>query len=374
MGKLPTNLKETDRMIKVRIMSSEGVLKIREGFRECKKQERQMKRLMAFNRYRKTLGEENDISDRVITTEEIVTIASNIKQKGKISDKDLALLKYGLTQSNDNIVAFLKVSGALHSLVREMTDISSGLISSAIDCCCNLSLGEPKACMQVAKAASPYLISHLHGLNYSLMNTCLWTLGNLVASDIKIWRIIRSQGFLPGLLRTLECPELLENSSYALLHYVCTGLHELEKSELEDILKAILKMKILLDDIYWTLHLLTYLKELHSLLLRSGIVRQCLQLIHQLPINAQSIKTVTPALRIIGNLITEETGQVGVELLHEWNTTAVIAEKVLASGYQHLRNEFCWLVGNIVNHPSIIVQDIIKHRMNEFVLLENIFF
>lgn len=102
-------------------MSSEGVVKLREDVRENKKQERQAKRLVEFNRHRKTLGEESDISDRVVTSEEIVTIAKCIKHRGQTTDRDLALLKYALIQSNNNIVAFLKVPGALHSLVREMT-------------------------------------------------------------------------------------------------------------------------------------------------------------------------------------------------------------------------------------------------------------
>lgn len=355
-------------------MSSEAVHKLREDIRECKKQERQEKRLIEFNRCRRMLGEEYSISDRVITPEEIVTIARNIKHKGQTTEKDLALLKYGLIQSNDNIVAFLKVPGSLHSLVREITDLSSDLTLSAIDCCCNLSLGEPKACVQVAKAASPYLISHLHGLNYGLMNMCLWTFGNLAASDVKVWRIIRTQGLLPALLHTLEIPELLQNSSYALLHYVNAGLHEMERSELEKVSKEILKMKVVPDDIYWTLHLLTYVKELHGFLLETGVVKKCIELLYFLPINAEHIKTITPVLRITGNLVTEKTGEVALELLHEWNTVLVIGEKLLSCDYQHLCNEFCWVIGNIVNHPAPAIQDMIKSKGNELRVLEQKFF
>lgn len=354
-------------------MSAESVQKLREGVREYKKQERQEKRLIEFNRCRKTLGEENDISDRIITSEEIATIGRRVKQKGQITDKDLALLKYGLLQSNNNIVAFLKIPGALHSLVREMTDLNSDLALSAIDCCCNLSLGEPKACIQVAKAASPYLISYLHGLNYRLMNSCLWTFGNLAASDIKTWRIIRTQGLLPALLCTIEIPELLENSTYALLHYVRNGLHEMEMCEMEKILETIFKMKYISDEMYWTLHLLTYVKELHGLLIGNGLVKHCLERLCHLPVNAENVNTITPLLRIIGNLVTEETGQVGLALLHEWDAIIFISEVLLASGYQHLCNEFCWVIGNIVNHQSPMIAINLQPKLNELVLLEQKF-
>ena len=78
-------------------------------------------------------------------------------------------------------------------------DASSELISSASDCCCNLTLGEPKACIQVAKAVTPYLISHLHGLNYALMVRCKkfvsdWVVEITTAMFINLyWTIINSK-------------------------------------------------------------------------------------------------------------------------------------------------------------------------------------
>lgn len=136
---------------------------------------------------------------------------------------------------------------------------------------------------------------------------------------------------------------------------------------MEDIANAVLQMKRVSDDIYWILHLLTCIKEVHSFFIGSGIVKQCLELIYELPINSQHVKTVTPLLRVIGNLVTEETGHVGLELLHEWTTVNVIGDKVWASGYQHLLDEFCWMVGNIVNHSAPAIQNVLKDKMSELI-------
>lgn len=142
---------------------------------------------------------------------------------------------------------------------------------------------------------------------------------------------------------------------------------------MENIFRALLNMKDVPENVYWTLHLLTYVKELHGLLLSNGIVRQCLERIYHIPVNAEHVNTITPLLRIIGNLITEETGQVGLELLHEWDTTVNLAEKLLTSCYQYLHNEFLWMIGNILNHPAPIIQDTLKSKYNELMLLEQRF-
>lgn len=122
-------------------------------------------------------------------------------------------------------------------------------------------------------------------------------------------------------------------------------------------------MMIIPDDIYWVIHLLTYLKEQHSFLLANGIIRQCLGLLYQLPVNDEHVKTITPILRIIGNLVVEETGQVGLELLHEWNTARFIGTKLYASCYKHLHKELKWVVQNILNHPSVIIKKTLKENI-----------
>lgn len=142
---------------------------------------------------------------------------------------------------------------------------------------------------------------------------------------------------------------------------------------MENILRAVLKMKVVSDNTYWTLHSLSYIKEFHSILLESEIARLCLERIYHLPINTEHLNVITPLLRIIGNLVTEETGQTGLYLLHELNMILFIGEKLLISGYKHLCNEFIWVIGNIVIHPAPMVQQIVKSKECELKLLEQMF-
>jgi hypothetical protein len=46
---------------------------------------------------------------------------------------------------------------------------NASLQLGAANCCCNLALGNEKSCLQLTKAAAPYLISHLDGLNNYLL-------------------------------------------------------------------------------------------------------------------------------------------------------------------------------------------------------------
>lgn len=49
---------------------------------------------------------------------------------------------------------------------------NASLQLGAVNCCCNLALGNEKACLLLTKAAAPYLISHLDGLNNHLLVRC----------------------------------------------------------------------------------------------------------------------------------------------------------------------------------------------------------
>lgn len=60
---------------------------------------------------------------RDITTAEVNLIGSKLKNKSAIKAQDLTLLKISFVQKAENIVSFLKVKGALHGLVRELSSM-----------------------------------------------------------------------------------------------------------------------------------------------------------------------------------------------------------------------------------------------------------
>jgi len=74
-----------------------------------------------------------------------------------------------LFQSEDNINAFLKVDQSLSSLVRDLSSNDPTLQLYAANCCCNIALGNTKACTALGKAVTPYLIVKLESLNYALL-------------------------------------------------------------------------------------------------------------------------------------------------------------------------------------------------------------
>jgi uncharacterized protein YeeX (DUF496 family) len=106
-------------------MSSEESLvqMVRRNNREKVYQERRECREIHVNSRRSALGEVVDGQRRVITTEEVKTLAERLKHKGHFTVQDFMLLNHALIQNEENIIAFFKVTGALHALVRELTGI-----------------------------------------------------------------------------------------------------------------------------------------------------------------------------------------------------------------------------------------------------------
>lgn len=103
----------------------------------------------------------------------------------------------------------------------------------------------------MAKAAVPYLLPTLDGLNYNLMvsakvyvyreeiffvlcyihqDICIWTIGNLAAGSDKAFEIIYAQGCLRRLISLMEeCDlSLLPSVTYATMHCVFVGFKHME--------------------------------------------------------------------------------------------------------------------------------------------------
>lgn len=173
------------------------------------------------------LGEVANSQKRVMTAGEVKTLAEKLKHKSHFTIHDFMLLNQSLLQNEENTIAFFTVTGALHAVVRELTGHNASRQLVAANCCCNLALGNEKACLKLTKAAAPYLITHLDGLNNHLLEVCIWTLGNLAGSHVKSWIILHAQGLLPKLLLlvTSSNSDVVQATLYALTHYIKTGLY-----------------------------------------------------------------------------------------------------------------------------------------------------
>jgi hypothetical protein len=56
-----------------------------------------------------------------MTALEVKSLAEKLKHKSCFTVHDFMLLNQALIQSEENIIAFFRVTGALHALVRELT-------------------------------------------------------------------------------------------------------------------------------------------------------------------------------------------------------------------------------------------------------------
>jgi hypothetical protein len=106
-------------------MSSEEspVEMLRKNNREVEYQARQEHRQMQVNSMRGTLGEVANSQKRVMTALEVKTLAEKLKHKSNFTVHDFMLLNHALMQHEENVIAFFRVTGALHALVQKLTGI-----------------------------------------------------------------------------------------------------------------------------------------------------------------------------------------------------------------------------------------------------------
>lgn len=93
---------------------------IRDTIRSNLIESRKISRDKALVTKRKAL-EETLFLGRDLTESEVVLIGNKLKNKSTVNLDDLALLKIAFVQKANNILVFLKVKGALHALVRELS-------------------------------------------------------------------------------------------------------------------------------------------------------------------------------------------------------------------------------------------------------------
>ncbi|OWR46731.1 hypothetical protein KGM_201171 [Danaus plexippus plexippus] len=196
---------------------------------------------------RKHKNECNDIhrplEDIGITSEIIAQISNKLHTKSSISAKELQILKNGFMNPK-NVEIFLHVHGALRGLIRELTcsNIKKQCISAG--CVCNLSLGDSGSCSIIAKAGGPYLNASLDNLTVELAVNCAWALGNLAGSDVKVCKILVTQGALNKLCKVYTNEDIQNAALYALLHFVYQLRDELRPEHLQEILQTITELDI----------------------------------------------------------------------------------------------------------------------------------
>lgn len=139
-----------------------------------------------------------------ISEQEIKALAGRIKRRKRCEPLDLVRLSYGFQQSRENISHFIRITGAINVIVKELTGNDFNLQLLAAECLCNLSLGDDVCCEKIASFSGAYLIAHSENPNFRpLQQTCLWTLQNIVGSSPKGTKVLFSQGLVVVMIRLL---------------------------------------------------------------------------------------------------------------------------------------------------------------------------
>ncbi|XP_053997498.1 uncharacterized protein LOC128886552 [Hylaeus anthracinus] len=349
------------------LKKEDSVEMMRECLRELTYMERKEHRTKALNKSRVALG--NIIPDASFTTEFVVEKAKALKKK-TLSVEEYKQLQNALIQDEDNVKSFLKTDNILFALVRDFSSNDPTIQLSAIGCCCNLALGNVKACTSLAKSIAPYLITELDCLNYPLLEVCVWTVGNLIAGSSKAFEVLHAQDclkFIVSLIRNCDIT-ILPSVAYTAMHYVRVGFQQISENEIIELVKVATERNLSFETPYfiWLLALLSsraicniYLyKTMHS------IVDYLYQ---NATNNITTVTEITACVRILANTICETSGRLATLFLenpkYARSDLEILLNNLLSCQYVHVRKETLWLIGNLYNHNCAnvkkIVQDII---------------
>jgi hypothetical protein len=118
------------------------------------------------------LGSFSNATHEKITENDIKGLVGRIKRKKHAAAEEMARLSTGFLESEENIITFCKITGAINVIVKELTGKNTNQSLQAAECLCNLSLGNEICCEKIALFAGTYLITLTenfmnHGLSVS---------------------------------------------------------------------------------------------------------------------------------------------------------------------------------------------------------------
>ncbi|CAG9125721.1 unnamed protein product [Plutella xylostella] len=222
-------------------MEEESVTVIRESTRNLVRLSRRNHR-----------GEDTDlrrsIPDSYKSSGTVVDIASKLKTKSPVSLDELRTLKNALLEDAKNIEIVLSTHGALRGLVREISGHDTKKQVEATGCCCNLSLGDERGAMAVAKHVGPYLAVGIDSLSSELAVTSIWSLGNLAGSSARAGAALAAQGALAKLIAVLGSTpdeEVVDAVGYAVGHFVYQLKSDLRVEHLQKLLQILYSRDLL---------------------------------------------------------------------------------------------------------------------------------
>lgn len=115
----------------------------------------------------------------------------------------------------------------------------------------------------------------------------------------------------------------------------------------------------------WVIYLLSCCTECDDILLSNLVVSRAVRLLGECKIGLDSdmnVSRTTALVRMLGNLSARSDA---AELLLTESSVVSVLQILLTSPYLHIQRETLWLVGNLLNHPSVEIECLAKTSIFE---------
>ncbi|XP_025195334.1 uncharacterized protein LOC112594642 [Melanaphis sacchari] len=293
---------------------------------------------------------EKDNLSKELTIEDMQNMALEIKRGKQITVKQLKLLENGFLNYLEFIPLFYNVQGAVDSLLRLASSKNEEIQLAAIECFCNMGLGDKKVCFKLTKLIAPYLMMYINHLNFNISAMSIWTLGNLSDSSPGACKLLQNQNLLGALIDRLEnstCDQVIFDTFYALKLFLKNYLYDLPIDDLNKLLYVCYKRLTTWKFSFWIVYQISCRQDTD--LINSQCMRR---LFHALTEDIIDIECLVPILRTFGNIIAKDSTNRSVSLflvglLHEQGL--IIRDILINNREIDLRDECAWLLGNTLN-------------------------
>jgi hypothetical protein len=301
-------------------------------------------------------------------------MTTKLKARNFQSVELLADLRTRLSEATDRADDVFAVGGAVHALVALLgtnttdAETATDLRLLAAHCVANLwPLSEANG-LQLARSAGPYLIMLLAAPDARLREASAIAVANMALAGARLVKVLLNQEVMQSLADCLQSP-LTQTSESAMsatllaIHHILHVNPSLETSSLEKIAlssRGVMSTKAPVE-LSWVLFALSCNVELHQVLVTEEVIGKalhtCTYEIFQKSDSRPLVRIVTPLVRLLANLCAGPKAEQACLLVLRHPDLQAILMALLGTNYTHLCRETLWMIRNVINSDSVLVQE-----------------